>query len=86
MFAPSTSLLLPIITSIKADIVAWGVAFIGVALTIYAYHRIEALVQTRESANAEADEADEAREEHFEAVNVVPNRAEADYDYDFRYK
>lgn len=33
------------ITSVKADIVAWGVVFIGVALTVYAYRRIKALVR-----------------------------------------
>jgi len=33
------------ITSVKADIVAWGVVFIGVALTVYAYYRIKALVR-----------------------------------------
>jgi hypothetical protein len=42
------------ITSVKADIVAWGVVFIGVALTVFAYRRIKALVRwgwrLRESA------------------------------------
>lgn len=33
------------ITSVKADIVAWGVVFIGVALTIYAYRRVKSLVR-----------------------------------------
>ena len=33
------------ITSVKADIVAWGVVFIGVALTVFAYKRIKALVR-----------------------------------------
>jgi hypothetical protein len=33
------------ITSVKGDIVAWGVVFIGVALTIFAYKRIKSLVQ-----------------------------------------
>jgi hypothetical protein len=33
------------ITSVKADIVAWGVVFIGVALTVFAYRRIKALVR-----------------------------------------
>ena len=33
------------ITSVKADIVAWGVVFIGVALTVYAYRRVKALVR-----------------------------------------
>ncbi len=33
------------ITNVKADIVAWGVVFIGVALTIYAYRRIKGLVR-----------------------------------------
>jgi hypothetical protein len=32
------------ITSVKADIVAWGVVFIGVALTIFAYKRVKSLV------------------------------------------
>ena len=32
------------ITSVKADIVAWGVVFISVALTIFAYKRIKSLV------------------------------------------
>ena len=33
-----------VITSVKADIVAWGVVFIGVALTIFAYKRVKSLV------------------------------------------
>lgn len=33
------------ITSVKSDIVAWGVVFIGVALTVFAYKRIKALVR-----------------------------------------
>lgn len=33
------------ITSVKADIVAWGVVFIGVALTIFAYKRVKSLVR-----------------------------------------
>ncbi len=33
------------ITSVKGDIVAWGVVFIGVALTIFAYKRVKSLVQ-----------------------------------------
>ena len=32
------------ITNVKGDIVAWGVVFIGVALTIFAYKRIKSLV------------------------------------------
>ena len=34
-----------VITNVKADIVAWGVVFIGVALTIFAYKRIKSLVR-----------------------------------------
>lgn len=33
------------ITSVKGDIVAWGVVFIGVALTVFAYKRVKALVR-----------------------------------------
>ena len=33
------------ITSVKGDIVAWGVVFIGVALTIFAYRRVKSLVR-----------------------------------------
>ena len=33
------------IGDLKADIVAWGVVFISVALTIYAYKRIRGLVR-----------------------------------------
>ena len=32
------------ITSVKGDSVAWGVVFIGVALTIFAYKRVKSLV------------------------------------------
>ena len=32
------------ITRVKGDIVAWGVVFIGVALTIFAYKRVKSLV------------------------------------------
>ena len=33
------------ISSVKGDIVAWGVVFIGVALTIFAYKRVKSLVR-----------------------------------------
>ena len=33
------------ITSVKSDIVAWGVVFIGVSLTIFAYKRVKSLVR-----------------------------------------
>ncbi len=33
------------IANVKADLVAWGVVFIGVALTIYAYKRVKSLVR-----------------------------------------
>ncbi|SLM49920.1 exported protein of unknown function [Nitrospira japonica] len=33
------------ITNVKADLIAWGVAFIGVALTVFAYKRVKALVR-----------------------------------------
>lgn len=33
------------ITAVKSDIVAWGVVFIGVALSIFAYKRIKSLVR-----------------------------------------
>ena len=33
------------ITSVKADIVAWGVVFIGVALAIFAYKKVKSLVR-----------------------------------------
>jgi len=33
------------ISNVKADIVDWGVVFIGVALTIYAYKRVKSLVR-----------------------------------------
>lgn len=33
------------INSVKGDIVAWGVVFIGVALTIFAYKRVKSLVR-----------------------------------------
>ncbi len=32
------------ISNVKSDIVAWGVVFISVALTIFAYKRIKSLV------------------------------------------
>ena len=32
------------ISNVKADLVAWGVVFIGVALTIFAYKRVKSLV------------------------------------------
>ena len=34
-----------VISNVKSDIVAWGVVFIGVALTIFAYKRIKSLVR-----------------------------------------
>ncbi len=33
------------ISNVKSDIVAWGVVFISVALTIFAYKRIKSLVR-----------------------------------------
>ena len=33
------------ITNVKADLIAWGVVFIGVALTVFAYKRVKALVR-----------------------------------------
>lgn len=33
------------IVLIKADIVAWGVVFLSVALSVYAYRRIKSLVR-----------------------------------------
>ena len=34
-----------VISNVKADIVAWGVVFISVLLTIYAYHKVRGLVR-----------------------------------------
>lgn len=34
-----------LIGNVKADLIAWGVAFIGVALTVFAYKRVKALVR-----------------------------------------
>jgi len=81
-FTPGTTLLLPVITMIKADIVSWGIAFIGVALAIYAYHRISELVQEREEQNEEDDERDAQIDEYHPSAN----RAEPDDDYDFKIK
>ena len=33
------------IANIKADVIAWGVVFIGVSLAIFAYKRIKSLVR-----------------------------------------
>jgi hypothetical protein len=33
-----------VISNVKADIVAWGVVFISVLLTIYAYKKVKGLV------------------------------------------
>ena len=33
-----------VLTNVKADIVAWGVVFISVLLTIYAYKNVKGLV------------------------------------------
>lgn len=33
-----------VIDNVKSDIVAWGVVFISVALTIFAYKRVKSLV------------------------------------------
>lgn len=33
------------ITSVKADIVAWGVVFIGVGLSIFAFKKVKSLVR-----------------------------------------
>jgi hypothetical protein len=78
-FSP-TAPLVGIVASIKADIVAWGVAFIGVALAVYAYHRIYDLVAEREAAKEEDEERDEQIDEY------TIRRIEADDDYDFRMK
>ena len=34
-----------VISNVKADIVAWGVVFISVLLTVYAYHKVKGLVR-----------------------------------------
>ena len=34
-----------VLTNVKADIVAWGVVFISVLLTIYAYKKVKSLVR-----------------------------------------
>ena len=34
-----------VISNVKADIVAWGVVFISVLLTIYAYKKVKSLVR-----------------------------------------
>ena len=34
-----------VLTNVKADIVAWGVVFISVLLTVYAYHKVKSLVR-----------------------------------------
>jgi len=34
-----------VLTNVKADIVAWGIVFISVLLTVYAYHKIKSLVR-----------------------------------------
>jgi hypothetical protein len=34
-----------VLTNVKADIVAWGVVFISVLLTIYAYKKVKGLVR-----------------------------------------
>lgn len=82
-FSPVSTLALPVVDSIKADIVAWGVVFIGVALTLYAYHQIEALVAQRETAR----EDDEAREESRERfAELEAQGVEPDYDSDFRIR
>ncbi|MDP1768374.1 MAG: hypothetical protein Q8L74_06155 [Nitrospirota bacterium] len=78
-FSP-TAQVLDIVTSIKADIVSWGVVFIGVALTLYAYHRIYALVAEREATR----ETEEERDEQMDAYMI--RRIDADDDYDFRIK
>ena len=33
------------IANVKADLIAWGVVFIGVALTVFAYKRVKSLVR-----------------------------------------
>jgi len=81
-FTPDTTLLLPVIASIKSDVVSWGVAFMGVALVIYAYHRIYALVQEREAQREE----DEERDEQIDHYHPSSNYADPDDDYDFKIK
>jgi len=60
-----------IVGSLKADIVSWGVVFIGVALTVYAYHRIYDLVAEREAAKERGAERDEQIDEY----RIRPNRS-----------
>ena len=33
------------ITNLKADIIAWGVVFIGVAIALFAYKRVKSLIR-----------------------------------------
>jgi len=46
-FAPSAPLI-SIITSLKGDIVAWAVLFLGVELVIFAYRQVQKIVQEGE--------------------------------------
>jgi len=34
-----------VLSNVKADIVAWGIVFISVLLTVYAYHKVKSLVR-----------------------------------------
>lgn len=81
-FDPTATLMMPVITAIKSDIVMWGTVFIGVSVAMYAYNRVLALVEEREHQNEEDDERDEQIEEYHSSRN----RAEADDDYDYKYQ
>jgi hypothetical protein len=78
-FSPTVPLL-DVVTSIKADVVSWGIVFIGVSLAVYAYHRIYALVEEHESESEEAEERDE------QIAEYTVHRVEADDDHDFKIK
>jgi hypothetical protein len=68
MFGPTASPEFTTIThSVQSDILAWGTVFITVALAIYAYHRISAMLDADPEAGEEEMMSDEEQEVWAEA-------------------
>ena len=52
---PPTESLSDMVMSIRLDLMSWGVVFIGVAVAIYAFHRVMLVISEREGEQAYED-------------------------------
>lgn len=79
------------VTGLKADLVAWGAAFIGVALVLYAYRRIQELIVSHDELEKDPYAYDPDDEESFERALVRwaedhPPEIPEDFDWEADWK